>query len=85
MSGEPCGQRARCGKVDGPSKPGPYNDPIIGCLLETVVDAMTGMVTQVRLPRRGDGTSSSTPYDRAPALRGPGYLQPSRHRGDATA
>lgn len=64
MSGEPCGQRAHCGKVDGCSKPGPYNDPIIGCLLESVVDAMNGMVTQVRLPWRGDETNSSNPYDR---------------------
>jgi hypothetical protein len=57
------------------------SEQIIGCLLAMVVDAMSGMVTQVRPPRRDEMNA----YYRALPLCDPGNLQPNRHAGDANA
>ncbi|MGP3947880.1 hypothetical protein [Streptomyces sp. 7N604] len=57
------------------------SEQIIGCLLAMVVDAMSGMVTQVRPPRRDEMNA----YYRALPLCDPGKLQPNRHTGDANA
>lgn len=57
------------------------SEHIIGCLLAMVVDAMSGMVTQVRPPRRDEMNA----YYRALALCDPGKRQPNRHTGDANA
>lgn len=57
------------------------SEQIIGCQLAMVVDAMSGMVTQVRPPRRDEMNA----YYRALPLCDPGKLQPNRHTGDANA
>jgi hypothetical protein len=57
------------------------SEQIIGRLLEMLVDAMSGMVTQVRPPRRDEMNA----YYRALPLCDPGKLQPNRHTGDANA
>jgi hypothetical protein len=57
------------------------SEQIIGCLLAMVVDAMSGMVTQVRPPRRDEMNA----YYRALPLCDPGKLLPNRHTGDASA
>lgn len=46
-----------------------------------VLDAMSGMVTQVRPPRRDEMNA----YYRALPLCDPGTPQPIRHTGDASA
>jgi hypothetical protein len=56
-------------------------EQIIGCLLAMVVDAMSGMVTQVRPSRRDEMNA----YYRALPLCDPGKLQPNTHAGDANA
>jgi hypothetical protein len=57
------------------------SEQIFGRLLAMVVDAMSGMVTQVRPPRRDEMNA----YYRALPLCDPGKLQPNRHTGDANA
>ncbi|MFF4229720.1 LysR family transcriptional regulator [Streptomyces sp. NPDC001820] len=57
------------------------SEQITGCLLVMVVDAMSGMVTQVRLPRRDEMNA----YYRALSLCDPGKLRPNRETGDANA
>ncbi|MGP3925953.1 recombinase family protein [Streptomyces sp. 8N616] len=57
------------------------SEQIIGCLLAMAVDAMCGMVTQVRPPRRDEMNA----YYRAVPLCDPDKLQPNRHTGDANA
>jgi hypothetical protein len=47
----------------------------------SMVDAMSGMVTQVRPPRRDEMNA----YYRALPLCDPDKLQPNRHTGDANA
>jgi len=54
------------------------SEQIIGCLLALGVDAMSGMVTQVRRPRRDEVQASVLLCD-------PGSLRPNRHSGDANA
>jgi len=57
------------------------SEQIIGCLLAMAVDAMSGMITQVRPPRRDEMYA----YRRALPLCDPGKRQPNRHAGDAHA
>lgn len=57
------------------------SEQVIGWLLAMVVDAMSGMVTQVRPPRRDEMNA----YYRALPLCDPGKLHPNRHTGDANA
>ncbi|MFE1879519.1 hypothetical protein [Streptomyces diastatochromogenes] len=54
---------------------------LIGCPLAIVVDAMSGMVTQVRPPRRDEMNA----YYRALPLCDPRTPRPDRHTGDANA
>ncbi|WP_420718998.1 hypothetical protein [Streptomyces sp. NRRL S-646] len=67
-----------------PSSTRPVNEAqvtIIGCLSVRVVDAMCGMITQVRPPRRDDTNANY----RALPLCDPGRLQPHRRSGEAAA
>ncbi|MFJ8504846.1 hypothetical protein [Streptomyces avermitilis] len=57
------------------------SEQIIGCLVAMMVDAMSGMVIQVRPPRRDEMNA----YHRALPLSDPGKLQRNRHAGDASA
>ncbi|WP_189305522.1 hypothetical protein [Streptomyces albospinus] len=57
------------------------SEQLIGCLLVMVVDAMSGMVTQGRLPRRDEMNA----YYRTLPLCDPGKLQPNRQTGEANA
>jgi hypothetical protein len=56
------------------------SEQIIGCLLAMVVDAMSGMVSQGRPPRRDEISA----YYRALPRCDPGRPQPKRHTGDAS-
>jgi hypothetical protein len=77
----------RRGRVAGPGFPPlthgarQRSEPIIGCLSALVVDAMSGMITQVRPPRRDEMSA----YGRAVPPDDSGKPQPSRRTGDATA
>jgi hypothetical protein len=68
-------------RIEGFLKAWQLSEQMIGCLLAMVVDAMSGMVTQVRPPRRDE----MNVYYRALPLCDPGKLQPNRHAGDANA
>ncbi|MBT2510167.1 hypothetical protein J7I98_30805 [Streptomyces sp. ISL-98] len=74
-------QEGICRSLDRDSSSLAAQRTIIGCLLAMVVDAMSGMVTQVRLPRRDEMNA----YYRALPLGDLGNLRPNRHAGDTNA